>query len=231
MRTYLPLRRFSRPLAVTGIALIAVSSACATIVWDLNPAPRQNAPVGSSTRVYTSQGYSITASGFDNNAGIGTPHELFYKNQLTIGEAVEFGLGLVNTPHNELQAGPNGSPLDFIQFDLTAILAAGLINGQISVGSIQATEAFGIYGSNTLGTLGTQLGGAYGSTFDNQFVNIPQFGQFNYYSIVAAAEDVLPIALRADVPAVPEANPLFPVLGLTIAVFSTRFVRRRAKAV
>lgn len=198
-------------------------SSWATIVWDLNPTPRKNAPAGSPSITYTSSGYSITAYGFDNHAGIGTAHELFYKNVTEIGGAVEFGLGLTNTPHNEIQAG-----LNFIQFDFTATLAAGLLNGQISVGSIQANEAFAIYGSNTLGTLGSQVGNTtYGSSFDNQFVSIPNFGQFHYYSIVAAADDVLPVAIRADLPAVPEMNALLPVAALILLVLATHAWRKR----
>ncbi|MEY2494859.1 MAG: hypothetical protein QOJ45_1351 [Verrucomicrobiota bacterium] len=208
---------------VFGAAFVAASS-WASVVWDLNPQPRQNAPVGSSSHTYTSQGYSITAYGFDNNAGIGSPHQLFYKNVAPIGGAVEFGLGLTNTPDNEIQAG-----LHFIQFDFTSMLAAGLLHGQISVGSIQANEAFAIYGSNALGTLGIQLGGAYGSTFDNQFVNLPNFGQYNYYSIVAAANDVLPIAIQADLPPVPEVNAILPIAALILLLLAARAHQQRVR--
>jgi len=215
--------QFAKAVAFVFCASFIAASSWASIVWELNPAPRQNAPVGSSSRTYISSGYSITAYGFDNHSGIGTPHELFYKNVGEIGGAVEFGLGLTNTPSNELQVG-----LHFIQFDFTAALAAGLLHGQISVGSIQANEAFAIYGSNTLGTLGSQLGGTYGSTFDNQFVNLPNFGQYNFYSIVAAADDVLPVALRADLPAVPEMNALLPGAALLLALMAARMLRQRA---
>src|SRR6267143_791982 len=157
---------------------LMAASSWATLIWDLNPL-HQNGAVGSSSHTYTSMGFSITAYGFDNHSGIGTAHDLFYKSEADINGAVEFGLGLTNTPHNEIQAGP----LNFIQFDLTSVLASGLLNGMIKVGSIQANEAFAIYVSNTLGTLGAQLGGTFGSTFDNQFVNLPNFGQFKFYSI------------------------------------------------
>jgi len=190
------------------LSLIVIASAHATIVWDLNPSD-QNAPVGGSSHTFTSSGFSITAYGFDNHSGIGTAHDLFYKNVPEIGGAVETGLGLVNTPNNELQAG-----LHFIQFDFTAALAAGMFNGQLSVGSIQANESFTIFGSNTLGTMGTQVSGVFGSAFDNQFVAIPGFGQFNYYSVLAMSDDVLPVAIRADLPAVPEMNALIPVIAL-----------------
>jgi hypothetical protein len=73
--------------------------------------------------------------------------------------------------------------LHFIQFDFTSALAAGMMNGQLSVGSIQQGESFAIFGSNVLGTLGTQVSGIFGSAFDDQFVSIAGFGQFNYYSV------------------------------------------------
>src|SRR5256885_16564055 len=106
----------SRQIARTVCALIfdaAAASASASVVWDLNPND-QNGPVGGSSHTYTSSGFSITAYGFDNHAGIGTAHDLFYKNVSPIGGATETGLGLVNTPKNELQTG-----LQFIQFDFT----------------------------------------------------------------------------------------------------------------
>jgi hypothetical protein len=131
----------------------------------------------------------------------------------------------VNTPNNEIQAG-----LHFIQFDFTAALAAGLFNGQISVGSIQPGEAFSIYGSNALGTLGAQVGGTFGSSVDNQFVSIPNFGQFNFYAIVAAADDVLPVAIRADLRAIPEMNAILPIAALLLLLLATNVWRRRSLA-
>jgi hypothetical protein len=210
--------------AVVFAALIA-SASQAAIVWDLNPNDL-NAPAGSNTQIFTSGGFSITARGFDNNNGIGTPRELYYKNKPPVDGAVEFGLGLV-TPHNEINSGPNG-PLNFIQFDVTAILAAGMFNGQISVGSLQAGESFSIHGSNTLGTLGTQLSGPFpGLTFDNQFVALPDFGLYNFYSIVASSGNVLPVALSAEIAPIPEMNALLPIAALVLLVFATNAWRKR----
>ena len=105
---------FNRPRQIAGAfgALLFIGfvvSAQASIVWDLNP-NQQNASVGSSSRTYTSSGFSITAYGFDNNGGIGTAHDLFYKSIPDINGATETGLGLTNTLSNELQTG-----LHFIQ--------------------------------------------------------------------------------------------------------------------
>jgi len=214
----------SRQIAGAFCALLfiaVVAAAQATVVWDLNPTDA-NAPVGGSSHTYTSSGFSITAYGFDNHSGIGTAHDLFYKNVTPIGGATESGLGLTNIADNELQAG-----LHFIQFDFTASLAAGMFNGQLSVGSIQTGESFAIFGSNALGTLGTQVSGIFGSTSDNQFVAIPNFGQFNYYSVMAMSDDVLPVAVQADLRPVPEMNALLPIAGVVVLVIAANTWRKR----
>jgi hypothetical protein len=110
------------------------------------------------------------------------------------------------------------------------ILKSGATSGSISVSSIQAGESFAIYGSNKLGTLGTQLGGTFGSTFDNKFVSLPNFGQYSYYSIVAASVDVLPLALSANIPPVPEMNAMLPVIALLSVVGAVELFRRRRVA-
>jgi hypothetical protein len=208
------------------LSFVAASSWATMVTWDLNPS-NQNAAVGSSSHTYTSQSFSIIAYGFDNHGGVGTPHELFYKNAMDDAGAVERGLGLVGTPHNELQVSLTG-PANFIQFDLTSLITSGFTNGKISVGSIQAGESFAIYGSNAVGTLGLQLGGTYGSTFDNQSIVLPNFGQYDFYSIVAATADVLPVSISADLPAVPEMNAMWPIVALMLVLVSTHAWRRRA---
>lgn len=207
--------------------IAAVGSARAAIVWDLNP-NNQNTAVGSSSHTFTNSGFSITAYGFDNHSGVGTAHDLFYKNAPDVAGATETGLGLTNTRSNELQAG-----LHFIQFDFTAALAAGMFNGQLSVGSVQAAtnESFAIFGSNALGTLGTQVSPVFGSSFDDKFVSIPNFGQFNYYSVLAISEDVLPVAVRADLRPVPETSALLPIAGLITLIAATAAWRKRRQAV
>jgi len=209
--------------ALCALAFVTIIAAAqATVVWDLNPS-QSNAPVGGSSHTYTSSGFSITAYGFDNHAGIGTAHDLFYKDVSPIGGATEIGLGLVNTPNNEIQTG-----LHFIQFDFTSALAAGMFNGKLSVGSIQSGESFAIFGSSTLGTLGTQVSGVFGSASDSQFVAIPNFGQFNYYSVVAMSDDVLPVAVQADLRPVPEMNALLPIAALLVLLAAAHVWRKRA---
>ncbi|HSP64450.1 MAG TPA: hypothetical protein VLQ90_15780 [Pyrinomonadaceae bacterium] len=222
-------------LLLVCAATFAASSAWATLVtWELNP-NNLNQNVGSSSHSYTISGLvglaggqaTIGASGFDNVTGPDTPHDLFYKSGGPIGGGSEHGLGIVGTTDNELQLNPDGSPAQYIQLDLRSILGQGFTGGEIEVGSIQSGESFRIFGSNTQGTLGTQLGSTFGSSFDEKFVAVPSFGTFQFISIAAGAVDVLPIAFRANFTPVPEMNALLPILGLITAISSTTILRRR----
>ncbi len=209
---------------VASIFAFMAPSAWATLVtWNLNPSGA-NADVGSSSLSYTVSGYTITARGYDNSGGIGTAHDLFFKN----GGGDEIGLGLVNTVNNELQVDSSGTPLQFIELDLRSILSQGFTNGKIEIGSVQSGESFNLYGSNTLGTLGTELNSTpYGSAFDDQFVSVPNFGTYKFISVVAAVGDCLPVAFQASIVPIPEAASLVPALCLVVAVTVFEARRRR----
>jgi hypothetical protein len=208
-------------LVLCGSVAFVASSTWATLVtWNLNPGGL-NADVGSSSHDFTVSGYTITARGYDTPS---TPHELFFKN----GGGDEIGLGLVNTLNNELQVDSNGNPLNSIQLDLRSILLQGFTNGKIEVGSIQSGESFNLYGSNTLGNLGTKLNNTpYGSAFDDQFVSVPSFGTYQFVSVVAATFDVLPVAFQARIVPVPEAASLVPAVCLVIVATAFEARRRR----
>lgn len=209
------------------IAALTATSAWATVVtWELNP-NGTNGNVGSSSLDLTQSGFTITARGYDNVAGADPLHQLFFKSAADSGGGTEHGLGLVGTLDNELQTS-GGTPSNYIQLDLRSILSQGLGNFQISVGSVQPGESFLLFGSNTQGTLGTQIGGANGSTFDDQFISVTNSYQF--ISIAAGAMDVLPVAFRATITPVPEMSALFPVVGLIAAVSLTQILRRRRAA-
>src|SRR5882762_11658755 len=215
MKTVRPIRFVKSALFVLcgGFALAAFSAQATLVTWNLNPSGL-NQSVGSSSQGYTVSGYTITAYGYDNNSGTGTLRDLFYKN----AGADEIGLGLTNILHNELQVGAGGDPLQFIQLDLTSILAQGFTGGMIEVGSVQSGELFNLYGSNTLGTLGTKLNSiAFDSSKDDVFVAVPSFGTYKFISIVAAAADVLPVAFQATITPVPESTSIIPIALLAIA--------------
>lgn len=206
-----------------SVALVASSAQATVVTWNLNPSGLNQA-AGSSSQPFTVSGYTITAYGYDNSSGTGTLHQLFYKN----AGGDEVGLGLVNTADNELQVDSSGTPLHFIQLDLTSILAAGFTNGKIEIGSVQSGELFNLYGSNTLGMLGTKLNSTpYDSSKDDVFVSVPNFGTYKFISVVAAAADVLPVAFQATITPIPEATSLIPTALLAIAVTAFEARRRR----
>jgi hypothetical protein len=219
---------FPRVLALAVISLLGTSVAHASLVtWELNPSLSSGA-VGSTTEDYTASGYMITARGYDNNGGTGIGHQLFFKN----AGGDEIGLGLVNTANNELQVNSSGSPLQFIQLDVRSILSQGFTNGKIEVGSVQSGELFNLYGSNLLGNLGAKLNPtAYDSSKDGIFVSVPNFGAYQFISVVAAAADVLPVAFEANIAPVPEAETVIPVLFLISAVAAFEVRRRRRSKV
>lgn len=202
-----------------SFAFAASSSFAVLVTWNLNPSGL-NANVGSSSASFTQSGmYTITAYGYDNSGGVGTPHQLYYKNE---GPS-ERGLGLVGVLNNELQ--PN---IHFIQLSLSSILSQGFTNGQISVGSVQSGESWSLYGSNTLGTLGTLLNAVpFGSSTDEQFVNVPNFGTYQFISVISNTGDTLPVAFQATVVPIPEAASVIPVLCLITAATALEVRRRR----
>jgi len=220
MRTHSSLRA---ALSIVALALVASTAGAALVTWNLNPS-NLNQSLGSTSHTYTVDGFSITAHGFDGNA---MPATLYYKAEIPNSGASEVGLGLLDSPAHELNSGIG----NFIQFDLSSIIAAGFLDGQVAVSSLQSGESYEIFGSNTLGVLGTQLGGPInGIAADEQFVNIPDFGNFDFISIIAATGDVLPFALSANMPAIPEIGGLsaaFVLLAFFGVVMATRKIGAR----
>jgi hypothetical protein len=184
-------------LCAFAFALFVSTAGAGLVTWYLNPS-NLNQSLGSPSHTYTVAGSSITAYGFSAENSLAT---LYYKAEPPNTGANETGLGLRDSPFHELNAGAG----NFIQFDLTSILSAGFLNGQIAVASLQSGEGYKIFGSNTLGVLGTEIGGPFnGVANDRQFVNIPNFGSFDFISIIASTGNVLPYALQATMPAIPE---------------------------
>ncbi len=212
--------------ALSVICTFAVSSAWATVVtWNLNPSGAEG-EVGSSSQTFTSSGYNITAYGYTVGSPV-TPLGLYFKNQGTD----ETGLGIVGPADHELQ-GNGVSPLQFIQLDVSSILAAGFTDGKIEIGSVQAgsNDTFVILGSSTLGDPGQQIGGVYDNSSDMVFLSIADFASYKFISIGALSGDVLPVAFQATLAPVPEISALFPIIGLVVAVSLTQLLRRRRMA-
>jgi hypothetical protein len=205
---------------------VAASASAVLVTWNLNPGGLEG-DVGSNSATFTQYGYSITAYGYTKASwGADTPLNLYYKNQ----GFDETGLGIVGPSDHELQGNGYG-PLQYITLDISALLASGKVfDGKIEVGSVQGSsnDTFNIYGSNTIGTLGTKIGGTFDSASDMVFLTLADFGSYNYISIGAVSGDVLAVAFQAD--CIPEMSALFPIVGLIVAVSFTQLLRRRRMA-
>jgi len=124
-------------LAVAGIA-----NATTTFTWTFSGS---NTDLGT-TSIFTNNGVSITASGFTSNS---TPGDLYGKN---LG-GNEVGLGLVADPTGNDEIYYKSSSVDFIQLDLTNVIALNITNLQIAMNSTTSGEAWRVYDTSSAGTL------------------------------------------------------------------------------
>ncbi len=221
MKTNMSYHRRKSLATLSFLCVFAASSAWATVVtWNLNPSGTEGA-VGSTSKTFTSSGYSITANGYTVGWPTHTPLGLYYKNQ-----GGDVGLGIVGPSTHELQ-GNGWYPTQFIQFDVGSIIDQGFTDGKLQIGGVQGTDSFVIYGSSSLGNAGTQIGSVYTSSSNLLFVNIADFAAYDFISIGALSGGVLPVAFQATLAAVPEMSALFPIVGLVAAIAITQILRRR----
>ena len=149
-----------------------------------------NLPSGvlSTSQTYTVNGIPITAYGFTN---AGAPQALYGKND----GGIENGLGIAGTSaDNEIDTNT------FVQLDLNNLITSGATNAQMVVNSVQAGEKYNLYGSNTLGSIGTLLGAA-NRTLGNTPFAITGFPTYRYVSVRATYADVLLSSVSFTLPA------------------------------
>lgn len=184
--------------------LAALPAAAATITFSFtNPA----GDVGSNTHTYgsTPSGYSLTAYGYRN----GSPVNLYGKN----GGGDENGLGLVGT--SDFEIGGNA----IILLDISQLQGAQSL--QLSIGSVQSSEGYKIYGENQLNGSTTLL---VAGNIDGAFFTVPGFSQFRYIGVGAGTGDVLLDAVRFT--AAPEPA-TFVLVG--VALVGVSLLRRSRK--
>jgi hypothetical protein len=124
-----------------SVSVLAIPTASA-ITWDFGPL--HPGPLGT-TQTYTVSGVTLTAAGFSAAAALATgPNvNLFGKTG-----ADENGLGLQNDPsgENEIQG-----------TSLVQIAAAAVTNVSFIMSSVQAGEAWEVWGSNSATALGAPI--------------------------------------------------------------------------
>jgi hypothetical protein len=196
--------------------------------------PQDNTNVGAAFVARTVGLYTLTAYGFDSPSN--TAHNLFYKND----GADEHGLGLVGTLDNELTltsgpVRPPFTPANYMEIDVSSVYLLPGTSGAIRIQSVTDGESYNVWGSNTLGQMGVpQLITA--STVNNDFVNLPSWGTYQFYSVAVNG-----VVVGSTIPAAPD-NVLFdavqvqggtpelpPIALLGTVPFGLALLRRRRR--
>ena len=206
----------SAAITAAAVALFFVTpSEATTLVWDFTTLTDH--AVGASAQAFTSGGQQITVDGYIKGApatGPGTATNLYDKHQ----GSDENGIGIAVQGDHEIDIN------QFIQIDVTKLNLGQTISfgfGSDTTGTnpgsgTTVNEGWQIYGSNTLGTLGTLISGwSCTGNGSNNCEGDTTFtigsNLFKYYSVTSTNGDVLLTQFDADVSAVPlpGALPLF----------------------
>jgi hypothetical protein len=201
---------FLRNLAIT--VLFAGAIQAATITWDFSTGTVGN--VGSSTAIFTKDGFNVTASGFAANA---VARNLFGK----ASGGDENGLGLVDTVDNELSGN------NFIQLDLSAL--TGFTNFKIAFNSTtdEGWQVFNCSASGTVCATSLLTGSNEGTLNSISVGNVTGSGR--YLDVKATSGNVLLYKLTADTPSVPEPSTIsFMVLSGILLCGVSFFKAKRA---
>jgi hypothetical protein len=163
---------------------------------------------GSATETLTSDGVSITATGY---SATNTAEQLYIRND------DDHGLGLITTPENHEISGNT-----FIQVNLSQLWAQHPTSAILNLSSVDPGEKFNVWGSNAAGVTGTML--LSGATASE--ISLLGFSGYNYITISAPAGSVLLKSIDAvdgsggDPTSAPEPGVLaLLALGLTCAGF------------
>lgn len=139
---------------------------------------------------YTSGGVTITAYGYNGN---GTTTDLYGKQD----GGDENGLGLKDYSDYEI------STNSFVQLDLTNLWAVNPGSLDMSIGSVQWGESWKIFGSDVLGTLGTDIqNGTTDAPLD--FTLTGKAEHYTYLGVEAGSGNVLLSTLSVDPTQAPE---------------------------
>lgn len=190
--------------------LFALMLAGVPAAWATNITYSFNSPTGNlgTSETYIASGVSITAYGFDN----GHATDLYAHHN--------GGLGLVSDGD---QIGDG-----FITLDLKNFWALDPTGVTITIADVQRNESWEIFGSNTLGSLGTKI--QTGSTNAPVASDLAlSADNYRYINITAAnCSDVLLSGLFGD-PSSPTPEPgSFAMIGIGVILLSVSRLKRNS---
>ena len=196
--------------------LLAGAMQASTITWDFSTGTAGN--VGSSSELFSSGGFGITATGYSSNNNL---NNLFGKAD----SGDEKGLGLNGLSDNEIIG--NG----FIQLDLSNLV--GFSNFKISFNSTNfydgdVVEAWQVFNCSVAGTVcGTSVltGGNEGILNSFSVGNVSSTGR--YLDIKATSGNVLLYKLQADTPSVPEPSTMTMMLLSGLLLGGVRLLKSK----
>jgi hypothetical protein len=155
------------------------------LTFDFNPSATNGAVGGSNYTPPVQSGFSSTVYGYNIN---NTPHDLYWKQ----AGPNEHGIGFTNPDtgggsHELSLTLSGGAVANYMEIDVSGLyhyFTAGNIRVQsIDPGSQSIAESYDIYGSNSLGSIGTVLTSGVGTAFNNLFVSLPNWGTYPYYTV------------------------------------------------
>src|SRR5215469_6205237 len=123
------------------------------------------------TDTFTSGSLSLVATGY---SAPGMTADMWAKSE----GPIETGIGLASQIHHEISGNM------FIQLNLTQILAVHPYSLVLVIDSIEAGEAYNVWGSNTAGQLGMLLA----SHQTSRTFTLPDLGTFDYISITTPSD-------------------------------------------
>lgn len=190
--------------------ILTLTLALVPSAWATTVAYSFNSPTGKlgTSQSYTDDGVTITAYGFENNKST----DLFGNMN---------GLGLV-ADGDQISNG-------FIQLDLENFWAIDPGGVKITVGDVSNGEDWEIFGSNTLGKLGTEIQTGSSSVATSLSLSADNY---RYISITAeACSDVVLSGLSGNVTGTPEPGTLAMMgLGVGLLLMSkVKLLKKRSR--
>lgn len=210
------MNNFLRMMTLSGI--FAAANYGSTLTWDFSsPAGKYNSP--SHVFASTGAGVQITAYAFDYDGCGGCTLSPYSRNT-----AGDMGLGIAK--HGSLSVNNEIDSSDYVQLDLQNVIALAKGAVQISMSSLEGDQ-YSVYGSNTLGQIGTKLTNA--SSLGS--FSVPQWGTYKFLSIRGVeCSDVListaSLSYVGTLSTVPEPA-TYAMLGSAL-LFAGLFRRRKA---